>query len=378
MKSKSVLTYCMIAFLMMSFGSCEKSADRNLKLEFGSQTPKIGLENLEIINAFQIKAKPEFFIGSVTKILCKNDKYYILDRLAKQVVIIDQAGNVLNVIKSVGKGPYEYLELSDMCLDGDRLAIFDNMGGQVIIYDLSGNALSGFKTAIKNGYIGCINSHYVISKGRYVIGSYENELHQIGVFDDQGKNVKWYLPFGTRFDSWLSYGNEVTPYQGSLLVTETFDYHIYRINKSFDLDVFATIDFGTNSMDTSGINKMSDLNQIREGKNEKKVISIGNIFGMDDALVIWTMCGGRPYISCLDLKSGHTKSYRSPGYSVIGFSNTYPIPRPIGDNGSELIGCVEPDDLLKIDDSQSLQLSGGKSFKIDNKDMQVIVIFKIK
>lgn len=85
-------------------------------------------------------------IGRISKIICKNQKFYILDKQENVVFVFDKDGRLVRKVNRVGTGPGEYLFLSDMDVDSDgNIYISDNQSRRIIKYYLS-DSLDKYET----------------------------------------------------------------------------------------------------------------------------------------------------------------------------------------------------------------------------------------
>jgi len=94
----------------------------------------------------------EQLIGQIDKLICKNNKFYILDRtIAKAVYVFDEDGKFEFRIKRRGLGPGEYNECWDIDVDNEgNIYILGVNMYKVIKYDKNGKYLKeasyGFQT----------------------------------------------------------------------------------------------------------------------------------------------------------------------------------------------------------------------------------------
>jgi hypothetical protein len=106
--------------------------DGSLKLsDFASQ--------IEII---PLKSESDDFIARINKVLVTKDFIIIIDKvLTKRIYIYDLNGNPHASVSSVGKGPGEYISITDVTIDevSDAIVLYDNKTQRLIWYDFSGS-----------------------------------------------------------------------------------------------------------------------------------------------------------------------------------------------------------------------------------------------
>ena len=99
---------------------------------------KVGKSDFEIsdLTYVPLETTEQSLIGSIDKIVYRNDKYYILDKtLNKSVYIFDKTGAFIYSINKSGEGPGEYLEMMDMDVDNNNnIYVADNGKMSIIKY----------------------------------------------------------------------------------------------------------------------------------------------------------------------------------------------------------------------------------------------------
>jgi len=81
----------------------------------------------------------ESLLTEVTKINCVGDRIYILDEPANSVVVFDTAGKFISAIRPSGRGPQEYMGISDFTINREKkqLIIHAHRPGKLLFYDLN-------------------------------------------------------------------------------------------------------------------------------------------------------------------------------------------------------------------------------------------------
>mgnify|MGYP002508517490 CR=1 FL=1 len=59
----------------------------------------------------------ESLLTEVTKIICAEDRIYILDEPANSIVVFDTTGKFISAIRPSGRGPQEYMGISDFTIN---------------------------------------------------------------------------------------------------------------------------------------------------------------------------------------------------------------------------------------------------------------------
>ncbi|MCL3781508.1 6-bladed beta-propeller [Prolixibacteraceae bacterium JC049] len=85
-----------------------------------------------------LETKPECLISKIDKIEVCGNFIYILDIELKTVFIFSQDGNFLYKIHNIGKGPGEFLSITDMTVNKNEVTIIDILTQKKINYDTTG------------------------------------------------------------------------------------------------------------------------------------------------------------------------------------------------------------------------------------------------
>ncbi|MCK5821236.1 MAG: 6-bladed beta-propeller, partial [Bacteroidales bacterium] len=117
MKIKSILIYGFIASLLFSCQSEPKQVvDQNTyKAEF--------VDNIKLSDYFTsldyvfLEDNPDGLFINADKILFFQDRWYILDRELQAIICFAEDGKFIFRIQTIGKGPGEYLLLTDIMIN---------------------------------------------------------------------------------------------------------------------------------------------------------------------------------------------------------------------------------------------------------------------
>ena len=133
------------------FGSCDMS-NRNAAMD-PSQMDTIVCAGEDDTPLDSIIAKIEYVklhsredhpVGAIDNLMITPDHIVVADyNLSKSIFVFDRQGQIQTVISRLGRGPQEYLSISDVILTPDqkRIAVLDNHGKKILYYDLAGNFL---------------------------------------------------------------------------------------------------------------------------------------------------------------------------------------------------------------------------------------------
>ena len=88
-----------------------------------------------------LETKDDCLIGEITYLVYQNHKIYVGDNLSKAVYVFDEKGRLLSMLRAVGNGPEEYLNIAAFTVMDSRLVIYDNLKRKILFYDENGSFL---------------------------------------------------------------------------------------------------------------------------------------------------------------------------------------------------------------------------------------------
>lgn len=91
--------------------------------------------NLEDVEYVSLETTDSSLLGGISKVLYKNNRFYVLDKMSGGVYIFNRKGKFLSSIVKSGEGPDEYIELMDMDVDAEgHVYLADNAGMKIQKY----------------------------------------------------------------------------------------------------------------------------------------------------------------------------------------------------------------------------------------------------
>lgn len=260
-----------------------KNIEKTSKLHFdvstwekGKVIPSNIIKDIEFI---PLETNNQYLLGEIVKIIINDENIYIKDRGFNQVVFVFNInGKYLNQIGKRGKGPGEFLEISDFVVDryNAELLILDLRQKKIIKYNLKNGE---FKYEIKLNF----RPINFVKLGNDKWCFYSNLPNQIQGIDysitlvnDNFKVIDNYLPKNI-FDTYLNYPHAL--YNSECVYFATlFQDTIYKIT---DKGVIPAISFNF------GENKISEKKLLKT-KNVKDVVKLltdNNLtFGIKDVI----------------------------------------------------------------------------------------------
>lgn len=93
-----------------------------------------------------LETTKECVIGEVSTIALRRDTIIIGDTKTKSVYLFDNRGKYLSKINRVGRGPQEYIDMTDLFISEDHIYVMDNNQFKVCCYDFRGNHIFSFNS----------------------------------------------------------------------------------------------------------------------------------------------------------------------------------------------------------------------------------------
>ena len=98
---------------------------------------------IEDVRFIPLETKNESLFGSINELIVTDDLFFILDKALKKVLCFDIDGKFKFLIHNLGKGPKEFIEVSDIFVDSTdkNLFLLDSDQNKILKYDFEGNFL---------------------------------------------------------------------------------------------------------------------------------------------------------------------------------------------------------------------------------------------
>lgn len=236
-------------YLLITFGflfilllhSCRdkiiNNASQSIKLNIlTEQYKKIGISGfVERIEYTILENKKGNLLGGIDKAILDNDVLYVLDNKTKKISAFSISGHFKFQINSFGKGPEEYLDLSDFIINRatSEIEVWDNGNRKILVYDKIGEykreipfdlRMENF-ARMKDNSIICYTCNYPNYDYRGIKNAY-NIYH----VDYEGNVINTWLPIGNMNSLTLLEGNMFYEYNNGVNVTIPFDQNVYFID----------------------------------------------------------------------------------------------------------------------------------------------------
>lgn len=294
----------------------------------------------------------DVIIGKIRKVLIQDQRIYVFDQLiSKALFVFDIEGKFLFRVSKRGKGPGEYLFLSDFDLDEQGNIYLMNGGGlgfEIMKFDHSGKFISKrqnnlfFATAFAHPDKENLAAFTRYSKNRELRSA---ELEYQVLYTDTEDITGQYIPDLKFVDSELAIELPLHFYKsspGNYLYASIFDYDIYQVGTEGLLKKYA-FDFGRRELPENVDAKREIVKSIKG--SDKYVWHFKDIYEDDDFLTFELKIDGSR------VKFYYSKKHDDffiKDWEAMYFEEAYSFINTLGVYQGQIAGALQAKDLIKI------------------------------
>ena len=156
-------------------------------------------ESMEMVGFMALDSVNSPIVSSDSRMVVSGDSYYFFDRKKMVVHRFDRSGKFLNSIGTRGRGPTEYSNVEDFCVDplNGNVEFLSLMAQQLYIYNNEGLFISVVKI---EGYPYSFTKYddgsYLFCKGQVADENVKIGNAQLYTMDKEGVIKETYLPIG--------------------------------------------------------------------------------------------------------------------------------------------------------------------------------------
>ena len=139
--------------------SLDKSFQNNLSLD----------SIVRSYSLIQLETSDKYLIGDITQVEYVGNRYYVADSNNNAIIVFDQEGKVIYMLKAVGRGPDGFSNISYIQVASDHtLFVLSGFKG-IVSFDKNGNYLSSTKYMDKTDTLGAIYAFALTGRGDYYL-----------------------------------------------------------------------------------------------------------------------------------------------------------------------------------------------------------------
>ena len=227
-------------------GVCEIKINDYHRIIAATPSEIYGKEPLYI--KLQNQDNKDYEFGGIKTVRLRDSLVYILDKSAKRIVVFGTDGSNVAVLDYLGRGPYEYLTITDFDVDKQKnVWIVDGQKDMIFKYspdfDLIGSTSFPFDIA----QIHCLDDGAFIVK----LSAWDNSKYA-GVallkVDDKFFPQKDIIDYPESRDSNLEFETCLSPYSNGIYYNDQLDPYLYHISDNGDIDSVFFFDFGSETV----------------------------------------------------------------------------------------------------------------------------------
>jgi len=249
-----------------------KGTAENLKIEVNKDILKTKTKLSDFCDSLWyviLDSKKESMFGEMSKIIV-NDKYILIAdySISKAVFIFDLNGKFINKISKLGKGPFEYMRIADVCYwaQTNTIFIFDGDNRKIIEYDITGKPLREIALTFWARNMAILDYNNFV----FYAGFRENEhlKYNLIYVNNKGEIIKKGFPIDSRLPTEYAKNNPFNYLGNQLCFAPDYDRNSYNVDQDA-VSYRYKIDFlRKNIPDDFYYNKTSDENDIEISKNK--------------------------------------------------------------------------------------------------------------
>ncbi len=219
-----ILTNCKKEKIVSSTLPIEIDIDYKKELDIKESLTSYFFKHRKIV---QLQTTEKSLISNINRIIIFNNRYYIFDHKSKSICIFDSKGKFIKRIKRVGKGPGEYIQITDFTIKPDKrqIILLCDIPNSFIFLDLDGNFIKQINKKEYDQYI-CADSTSI-----YLATSKTNS-HKMHIKTQNQNTTSFSLNFEKYFFDKVFYG-----FHPNIILSKDIYYHkvydntIYQLTK---------------------------------------------------------------------------------------------------------------------------------------------------
>ena len=281
---RSEIKIALLIFSFIIFSCKDSSRDKKdnvhiIKIALDSPIEqKSFMDKVSDFRFIPLETTLQSIINKIDKCVIKDERFYILDKKQQSIFIFTNEGKFITRFNRLGKGPDEYIELTDFEIgDQGELLVFDAVNRKLLSYnrefDITGN------TRVCYG-----DKMLLLNDGTVIIyaDAPEKKEYAINVFDKNGSIQQTFLQTSDDEGIRPTYSRENNLYyqNGSISLVRSFDYNVYEI-KNDSLDIKYRFDFGKENM-LEGLLKGSYVEVFQNVLKDESVQMLDNYIETND------------------------------------------------------------------------------------------------
>lgn len=227
------------------------------------------------IRYIPLETTKETYISKVSKAIFTDDLILVFDEKSNQILRFDKAGRLLGRIGRGGKGPGEYIRVSDIEVNRTSgiIYVFDIGLGKVLKFNLEGKFLGNSKNPLLGFWVTMIDDRYFVYFDPARAVEFAGGYFKVIITDLDGKIIRKYQPQEKskeeKYKSACSMQSAVYVSDHSAYYWEITSDTVFRVAPDLSFSTHAFIQQGSGSLPK---NKMYDADYVMTRFSEHSTI----------------------------------------------------------------------------------------------------------
>lgn len=339
-----ILIFLIILLLTLSCNQNKKSRNEIVEvptIEISKKNIDDSNDHSEVINIIEViklETSEQSLIGEMSKILVRNEKFYIHDGTSNSILKFNAQGEFLGKLDKKGRGPGEYSELRDFDVDKNE-NIYILSYNKMLVFNPSFEFVEqlDFKVKTKKGepfpaVLFSLSDNYTfLYRGDFGMRKIDGQSPALCCIGNSKKAISDYFPvvFKYPYNHQTFYRSGDNLYLTSTMSNDT----IYKIENSL-LKPYMFVDFGNKKLTEAYIlNNRSDLSNKVE--NDKMLGGILRVYENEKYLCFRVHYGKLEYQAIYNMSNGKIKVLNMTEDNL-----PFPYCSVMGLIGSSFFSCV--------------------------------------
>ncbi len=306
-------------------------------------------EVADSLHYLPLASDPSHLIGNVDKLMCVDERFYILDRdAAKSLFVFGKDGRFLFQIKRTGQGPGEYVRPDDFTVDSYHdsrsIIILDTSQRKLLKYDQNGDYLEEIRLPFFAYSFAQVGPDSFVFYHNYVSlpGTNDNTSYNL-TFVKENKILKQLFPYEVRPNP-LRFAPQTvfSVTSGGVIFMPSLRDTVYRVNKT-QVNPLYSIDFGKTKLPKEFLLRRVPHAQLLKAISNYSHF-IENYSETENHVCFDFGYHGRRYSAFYSKKTNHVRASALLANDMDGgvFAS------PVAACGDEFIGVLDPLELMDI------------------------------
>jgi hypothetical protein len=316
-----------------------------------------------------LETTEECIIGEISKIIPILQNYVIFDRTkAKAVYIFNKEGRFLKKIGKPGKGPGEYLEITDVVVnENNHVVLYDRKKGLLMTYDAEGLLLKETRVNASFRDFADLNGSYLF----HIYNDYNLHIPEINsskllACDSECNLLSTALPYDRQADGKFGYfpqSGNLKKFGASILFCSPLTDTIYSISDPNTIVPRYALDFGQCGLSEDFKMKKAQETFVEELKKSDRAYFLGQMLETNNILYLSLTYNGKKSIFFYSKKESRWKG----GESVVDdHPGSLGFRAPLNYQADTFISYVDAMDIVKTTEFYKTQTVASKKTDVLN------------